>query len=229
MVHAGVFYWGDVMNIERFKIDENGTASLQTSKGLLMMDAGDLGMLAEGQLKFKQYTGGCYASLFTHTKPKKLIGAVARLVMSAAVGMEVDHINHDTMDNRRSNLRMCTRSENARNGRKRKTSKGRFKCVVFHDPIRWNTQKQPAKKPWRAYTRIFGKRIWIGYFATEMEAAMAYNRFAAKEFGEFACYNRFDECPVLKCMQKACQDPAYKVLTATFTGPIPLGDAQAKH
>lgn len=53
-----------------------------------------------------------------------------------------------------------------------------------------------------------GKRIWLGYFETEAEAAMAYNRFAAKEFREFACYNRFDVCPVLKRMQDACR-PAH--------------------
>lgn len=43
---------------------------------------------------------------------------------------------------------------------------------------------------------------------TTMQAAMAYNRFAAKEFREFACYNRFDVCPVLKRMQDACR-PAH--------------------
>jgi hypothetical protein len=48
-------------------------------------------------------------------------------------------------------------------------------------------------------------------------------------FGGFACFNRFDECPVLKCMQKACQTPAYEVLPATFTGGIPLGYDPEKH
>jgi len=42
-----------------------------------------------------------------------------------------------------------------------------------------------------------GKRIWLGYYETEIQAAMAYNRYAHKEFGEFACYNRFERCPVL--------------------------------
>jgi hypothetical protein len=229
MVHAGAFYWGDVMNIARFKIDENGTASLQTSKGLLMMDADDLGMLSEGQLKFKQSTGGCYASLFTHAKPKKLIGAVARLVMSAPVGLEVDHINHDTLDNRRSNLRICTRSENRRNGRKQRQSKYRYKGISYQSRGTYDGSRGGGCKRWRAYTRVMGKRMWFGYYATEIEAAMAYNRNAARLFGEFTCYNRFDECPVLKCMQKACQTPVYEVLPAVWAGEIPLGDTPAKH
>ncbi len=201
MVHAGVFYWGDVMNIARFKIDENGTASLQTSKGLLMMDADDLGVLKHGSLDWR----AGYFRVRVGGQPKKRIGALSRLIMNAPNGMQVDHINHDTLDNRRSNLRICTRSENRRNGRKQLQSKYQYKGISYQSRGTYNGSRGGGCKRWRAYTRVIGKRMWFGYYSTEIEAAMAYNRNVARLFGEFACFNRFDECPVLKCMQEACQ------------------------
>lgn len=198
---------GGSVDITRFQIDANGTARLQTNKGVLLMDEQDMSILAHGMIKIKRG----YAELWTTCKPRKRLGFVARLVMNAPKNMQVDHINHDTLDNRRSNLRICTRSENRRNGRRHTTAKtSQFKGVTYLDPRKYKVDgfKHKCNKPWRGYTRVMGKRIWLGYFETEAEAAMAYNRFAAKEFREFACYNRFDVCPVLKRMQDACQ-PAH--------------------
>ena len=195
MVHAGAFYWGDVM--KQGRTIDGDVVTIKRSWGELKIDAQDEHLLNGHSIHAMIENGYRRIRL---TREDKYIGTLSRLIMNPPEGMQVDHINHDPTDNRRSNMRICTAAENARNGRKWRTSKGRFKCVVFHDPIRWRTQKKPAQKPWRAYTRVMGKRIWLGYHATEIEAAMAYNRFAAKEFGEFACYNRFDECPVLSSM-----------------------------
>jgi len=63
-----------------------------------------------------------------------------RLIMDAPRGMDVDHINHNGLDNRRVNLRICTRTQNLRNSRKRKGCSSRFKGVAWC---------KPAKK-WRA-------------------------------------------------------------------------------
>lgn len=165
--------------------------------GVLKMDASDEWLLDGYQIKGKRGTKDktyVQVSLRSNTD-RSDCRVMSRVIMNAPDGMEVDHINHDSTDNRRCNLRVCTRSQNRRNGRKQRTSKSRFKGVFYHPAKKYNPNSSEAK-PWRAYTRVMGKRKWLGYFATEFEAAMAYNRFAAKEFGEFACFNRFDWCPV---------------------------------
>lgn len=99
-------------------------------------------------------------------------------------GYYVDHINHNSVDNRRENLRLCTMAENLRNSRKldRSTS-SRYKGVCY-------MISSKRKKRWIAYIEIEkGKRKYLGYFHTETEAALAYNQAASEYFGEFANLN----------------------------------------
>jgi hypothetical protein len=97
-----------------------------------------------------------------------------RLIMGAKRGELVDHINGDTLDNRRSNLRFATKAENSRNARI-KGGSSRFKGVSFNG--------------WAAHIRVDGKLKHLGRFATEEEAARAYNEAAIRHFGEFARLN----------------------------------------
>ena len=185
------------MDTTRFEIDEQGTARLQTSKGVLMLDAADLKILEQPYgIKWHSSNGASwYACLWTYKRPRTRIGLLSRLIMRAPAGTEVDHINHDTLDNRRVNLRVCDRHGNARNSSKQRQTAWRFKGVYYHPAKKYDANAS-ERRPWRAYTRVNGKRIWLGYHATDVEAAMAYNRFANAEFGSFACFNRFDTCPV---------------------------------
>ena len=91
----------------------------------------------------------------------------------------VDHINGDGLDNRRGNLRLATRSQNAINAKKRKNTTSRFKGVYFDS----YTGK------WRAAIHRDGKRIHLGRFAVEEDAAFAYNRAAVELFQDFALLN----------------------------------------
>ena len=104
-----------------------------------------------------------------------------RLIAGAGVGNEVDHINGNTLDNRRNNLRLCTRSQN--NGNQRKTrGSSRYKGVCF--------DKQTGR--WRAQIAHNGKRMKIGRFDIEEAAARAYRMKARELFGEFASDNLTD-------------------------------------
>jgi len=171
------------MDTSRFTITD-GVASLDTKHGTLLIDVDDLSVMRLGGLDVRSG----YARLRTYGKPRQHIGQVSRLIMAPLSGFEVDHINHNTLDNRRCNLRICTRSENSRNGRKQSQSKGRYKGVFYHSHGTYSGQRG-GKGRWRAYTRVMGKRIWLGYHKTEEDAARAYNKYAVKAFGEFACLN----------------------------------------
>lgn len=103
-----------------------------------------------------------------------------RLIMSAPNGVLVDHRNGNGLDNRRENLRLATSSQNSANRRKRQQAlSSRFKGVRF---------SRKAKK-WEASIGVDRRRIYLGCFVNEEDAARAYNARAQIEFGEFARLN----------------------------------------
>ncbi len=102
-----------------------------------------------------------------------------RFLLQAGVGVFVDHINGDGLDNRRANLRLCNRFENAQNRRVNANSTTGFKGVTL-DP-------RKKAKPYKAEIKAFGKRHSVGVFATAEEAFAAYAAKAKQLHGEFAC------------------------------------------
>lgn len=91
----------------------------------------------------------------------------------------VDHINHDGLDNRRSNLRIASIRQNAQNSRKRRGASSSYKGVY------WDKQL----KHFRARIVVDGRSVHLGLFKDEVDAAHAYDTAAVKYFGEFASPN----------------------------------------
>jgi hypothetical protein len=91
----------------------------------------------------------------------------------------VDHINHDTLDNRKSNLRECGMIENSRNQQKERRNKTGFKGVFWHKASR-KYQAGIGHKYGFVYLRLFDKKE---------DAALAYDMKAKELFGEFALLN----------------------------------------
>ena len=89
---------------------------------------------------------------------------------------QVDHINGDKKDNRITNLRLVTYSENNQNVGRRKDNLSGFKGVGFDN----------RRKKWRSRIRANDKMIWLGYFNTPEEAHEAYCREANKLHGPFS-------------------------------------------
>jgi hypothetical protein len=122
--------------------------------------------------------GKFYARRHSHFEGKKSIHiAMHTQLMKTPKGMEVDHINGNSLDNRKDNLRVCTRAENIRNSRKK-----RKKASSIYRGVSW----RKVNKKWVARIQYNKKYIHLGYFDTEEDAANCYNEAARKYFGEFA-------------------------------------------
>lgn len=94
----------------------------------------------------------------------------------------VDHKDHNTLNNQRGNLRPATQQQNLRNRSAQTNSRSGFKGVCQINSLQ-------RKKHWIAQIKINGKQTRLGYFATQEEAAHAYNQAAIKYFGEYAWLN----------------------------------------
>lgn len=103
---------------------------------------------------------------------------LARFLMGEPKGLCVDHINGDTLDNRRSNLRIVTRQQNNLN-----------RHVAWGSSKFRGVSRNKGRKKWEAVISLDKKQKHLGYFKTEEEAAKVYDKEAKKLFGEFACLN----------------------------------------
>ena len=99
-----------------------------------------------------------------------------REIMNPPDGYVVDHINHDTLDNRRCNLRVCTSSQNAMNARVPKNSTSGVTGVG------WNKDKTK----WVARIAIDGCRVLLGYFSNKQDAINARKEAEEKYYGEYS-------------------------------------------
>lgn len=108
-----------------------------------------------------------------------------RVIMKEPVGKVVDHDNHNTLDNRKENLRVCEQAENMHNFRRPSNNTSGYKGVTIN--------RQKSKSRVREYITaqigVNGKVLRLGYYKTLRDAARAYNEAAIKYFGEFALLN----------------------------------------
>lgn len=102
-------------------------------------------------------------------------------IINVPPGFETDHKNRKGYDNRKCNLRICTRAQNSQNSKPPKTSKhsSRYKGVSWFN----------ITKKWRAYIKKNNVFTSLGYYINEIDAAKAYDKAAKELFGEFACTN----------------------------------------
>lgn len=115
-----------------------------------------------------------------HVKGQKGKQSLHRLILGVESHEWADHINGDRMDNRKENLRKCSRLENSRNMGKRKCpTSSKFKGVY------WDSQMSK----YRARLYHDGKNHHIGLFDTQEDAAKAYNKKALAIQGTFARIN----------------------------------------
>lgn len=106
---------------------------------------------------------------------------VHRLIMQASKEECVDHINGNTLDNRRCNLRIANRSQNGQNRHRQKNNTSGYRGVIRKN------------RKWLAAIRHNYRSIYLGVHVNKIDAALAYNRKAKELFGEHAWQNPIDE------------------------------------
>lgn len=88
----------------------------------------------------------------------------------------IDHVNRNKLDNRRSNLRLCTVSENVAAG-------------VFPPGLHSRYRGVTWERGWLAQIKVNQRRLGLGRYKDEVKAALAYDLKALAVFGPFARTN----------------------------------------
>jgi hypothetical protein len=102
------------------------------------------------------------------------------LVLNLPPHLHADHINHNGLDNRKANLRPATQTQNIWHRRKFKSpSRSIFKGITW----------MKRENRWRARITVNGRRLYLGSFDNELDAAKAYDEAAKKYHKEFAILN----------------------------------------
>lgn len=140
---------------------------ITTKKTVCLCDDEDYGILS----KYTWYDCNGYA----YAKEKGKMFSMHRFLMKTPVGMDTDHINHNKLDNRKKNLRVCTKSQNCINA----------KC--WFDK-KYKGVKKCGKGGLKFRACLKGKYSKI--CNTEEQAALEYNKMATRKYKEFAYLNK---------------------------------------
>lgn len=173
-----------VLKISDIDLKENERAILLSQNKYTIVDLDDYEWLAKRKWWLKTGRGGMYVWGPGDSDSTGMTGRIwmHRVIMHVSdPALVVDHINGNTLDNRKINLRVCEQYQNCKNTSKRKNGISRYKGVsikVLKNSVKWSAEIQSD-----------GKSYYIGLFDTQELAAEAYNRYAIKYHGEFAKLN----------------------------------------
>ncbi len=116
-----------------------------------------------------------YARTHMYENNIRKIVQMHRLITNCPKGLLVDHINHNTLDNRNINLRICNDAENSHNVNMHKDNKSGAKGIC-----------KVKNNKWQAHIGLNRKRKYLGTFGTMEKAIQARKEAEIKYYGEYA-------------------------------------------
>ena len=170
-------------NTYRIMPDEKTCEVFFNDGSSFLIDAEDLDRISVMSWS-KGKRGYPISHLSRKSKTGKRAVCLHRVLIQCPPNYDIDHISGDKMDNRKSNLRVCTHQQNMFNQKMRCTNSSGYYGVSFH---------KGARK-WCAYIHIGGKKLHLGLFEDKQGAAEARDRAAELYFGEYARLNRDLRC-----------------------------------
>ncbi|KKN71395.1 hypothetical protein LCGC14_0421170 [marine sediment metagenome] len=165
-----------------------GTKEISLTKGYkVLVDAEDYERVNEFKWRAIVNAGVAHTVCMSQTKGEQTHIKMHRFILNAPDGMFVDHINYNCLDNRKANLRLCTPQESSFHRRGISGRSSEYKGVCW----------AKREKKWEACIKHNNKKIFIGQYDDEKEAARAYDIKAKELFGKFVHLN-FPACSVCK-------------------------------
>ncbi|OIR59267.1 hypothetical protein BLL41_21405 [Bacillus sp. FMQ74] len=161
-------------NIDGFKnrlsyFDEDTVVIEATSRDKehwynIMIDKNDLKRIVErySSISVAVYREGNFYAVGTIKGQNNKHERVHRFIINCPKGYQVDHINHDTLNNKKSNLRIATHSQNQQN---RKNAQNNSKTEIRG--VRWFEKR----KKWAVHVSRNKRRYYFGYYDDKQEAA----------------------------------------------------------
>lgn len=130
--------------------------------------------------QWKWYAHKCGKRYYATRKERKdILLRMHRVLLNMPQAMQIDHIDGDSLNNQKLNLRVCTQAENLRNKENTRGGTSIFKGVSMAG----------RHKKWRSQIKLNSKTLHLGYFNSESEAAKIYDIAAKKYHGDFAKLN----------------------------------------
>lgn len=109
---------------------------------------------------------------------------IEQFLLTAKNNFVYAHINKNSLDCRKENLVLTSKQHTLQRGKKRKNTFSKYKGVAYH--------KNKKNRPWSAQVSKDCIHYGLGYFETEKEAGLAYNKKALELYGELAYQNKID-------------------------------------
>ena len=144
---------------------------------VILMDDADYPLVE----KYRWYIQSIHGLFYAQAKKDGKSIYMHRLITNAPIGLVPDHINFKGLDNRRENLRLVTLAENSRHNSARTKPRSGFRGV-YPDGL-------SGRRGWSARICVNQKKIYIGHYFTEEEAARAYDHAARQLHGDYAILN----------------------------------------